>query len=114
MIYVTHDQIEAMTMGDRIVIMKDGHIHQIDSPLNLYNQPVNHFVAGFIGSPSMNFLSGTISEKDGLRFTSKNSEFKFNLSSEQKDYLKNYIGQEITIGIGWWFPLKCLEINQLN
>ena len=99
MIYVTHDQTEAMTMGDRIVIMKDGLINQVDTPLNLYNKPVNQFVAGFIGSPSMNFLSGTISEKDGLKFTSKNSEFKFNLSSEQKDYLKDYIGQEITIGI---------------
>ena len=63
MIYVTHDQTEAMTMGDRIVIMKDGIINQVDTPLNLYNKPVNQFVAGFIGSPAMNFLSGKISEK---------------------------------------------------
>ena len=84
MIYVTHDQTEAMTMGDRIVIMKDGIINQVDTPLNLYNNPVNQFVAGFIGSPAMNFLSGTISEKNGLMFTSNNSEFKFNFSSEQK------------------------------
>ena len=54
MIYVTHDQTEAMTMGDRIVIMKDGVINQVDTPMNLYNKPVNKFVAGFIGSPSMN------------------------------------------------------------
>ena len=60
MIYVTHDQTEAMTMGDRIVIMKDGGIHQVDTPLNLYNLPVNKFVAGFIGSPSMNFIEGKI------------------------------------------------------
>ena len=53
-IYVTHDQTEAMTMGDRIVVMKDGYIQQIDTPTNLYNDPVNQFVAGFIGSPQMN------------------------------------------------------------
>jgi multiple sugar transport system ATP-binding protein len=59
-IYVTHDQIEAMTMGDRIVVMKDGRIEQIGSPLELYDFPVNIFVAGFIGSPAMNFLPGTL------------------------------------------------------
>jgi multiple sugar transport system ATP-binding protein len=58
MIYVTHDQVEAMTMGDRIVVMREGHIEQIDKPLNLYHKPANIFVAGFIGSPSMNFISG--------------------------------------------------------
>ena len=99
MIYVTHDQTEAMTMGDRIVIMKDGIINQVDTPLNLYNKPVNQFVAGFIGSPAMNFLSGKILEKDGLMFESSNSEFKFHLTDEKKDYLKNYTGQEITTGI---------------
>lgn len=56
MIYVTHDQMEAMTMGDRIVVMKDGWVQQIDTPLNLYNKPINKFVAGFIGSPAMNFM----------------------------------------------------------
>jgi ABC-type sugar transport system ATPase subunit len=60
MIYVTHDQIEAMTMGDRIVVMKDGWIQQVDTPLNIYNHPANQFVAGFIGSPPMNFFRGTI------------------------------------------------------
>ena len=59
-IYVTHDQIEAMTMGTRIVVMKDGFIQQVDTPLNLYDFPKNKFVAGFIGSPSMNFLTGTV------------------------------------------------------
>ncbi len=57
MIYVTHDQAEAMTLGDRIVVLKDGNIQQIATPLNLYDNPVNSFVAGFIGSPSMNFLN---------------------------------------------------------
>ena len=60
MVYVTHDQVEAMTMGDRIVVMKDGIIHQIDGPMGLYNHPVNKFVAGFIGSPTMNFFDGQI------------------------------------------------------
>jgi multiple sugar transport system ATP-binding protein len=60
MIYVTHDQVEAMTMGDRICVMKDGHIMQVAEPLTLYNQPANLFVAGFIGSPSMNFFNGTV------------------------------------------------------
>ena len=60
MIYVTHDQVEAMTMGDRICVMKDGNIMQVDEPLNLYNHPQNMFVAGFIGSPPMNFFKGTV------------------------------------------------------
>ena len=59
-IYVTHDQIEAMTMGDRIVVMKDGYIQQIDSPINLYENPVNKFVAGFMGSPQMNFINAKL------------------------------------------------------
>jgi len=60
MVYVTHDQVEAMTMGDRIVVMKDGVIQQIDRPLHLYDHPANRFVAGFIGSPAMNFVDGTL------------------------------------------------------
>jgi multiple sugar transport system ATP-binding protein len=64
-IYVTHDQIEAMTMGDKIVVMRDGHIEQTGSPLELYDRPANLFVAGFIGSPAMNFLPGTMRVKTG-------------------------------------------------
>ncbi|MGJ8585535.1 MAG: ABC transporter ATP-binding protein [Marinosulfonomonas sp.] len=63
MIYVTHDQVEAMTMADRIVILRDGRVEQIGRPLDLYNNPVNKFVAGFIGAPQMNFLTGTLSGK---------------------------------------------------
>jgi multiple sugar transport system ATP-binding protein len=99
MIYVTHDQTEAMTMGDRIVIMKDGIINQVDTPLNLYNKPVNQFVAGFIGSPAMNFLNGKILDKTDLIFESNKSEITFNFSLEQKSNLKEYVGKEITIGI---------------
>ena len=62
MIYVTHDQIEAMTLADRIAIMKDGIIQQLDMPHHIYNKPTNLFVAGFIGSPTMNFLEGTIED----------------------------------------------------
>jgi multiple sugar transport system ATP-binding protein len=64
-IYVTHDQIEAMTMGDKIVVMRDGRIEQTGSPLELYDRPANQFVAGFIGSPSMNFLPGTLRRSGG-------------------------------------------------
>jgi multiple sugar transport system ATP-binding protein len=66
MIYVTHDQIEAMTMGDRIIVLKDGIIQQVADPMTLYDAPVNRFVAGFIGSPSMNFVDGKLSGDNGL------------------------------------------------
>ena len=79
--------------------MKDGIINQVDTPLNLYNKPVNQFVAGFIGSPAMNFINGKISEKNGLIFESSNSEFKFHLTEKQKADLKNSSGKEIAIGI---------------
>ena len=65
MVYVTHDQIEAMTLADRIAIMRGGVIQQLDEPTTIYNRPVNRYVAGFIGSPSMNFLGGELAEKDG-------------------------------------------------
>jgi multiple sugar transport system ATP-binding protein len=67
-IYVTHDQIEAMTMGDQIVVMRDGHIEQAGGPLELYDRPANQFVAGFIGSPAMNFLPGTLRRGGGSAF----------------------------------------------
>ena len=63
-VYVTHDQVEAMTMASRIVVMKDGLIQQGDTPQNLYDYPVNMFVAGFIGTPQMNFINGTLVKKD--------------------------------------------------
>jgi multiple sugar transport system ATP-binding protein len=64
-IYVTHDQVEAMTLGDRVVVMKDGWIQQVGEPLELYGKPRNRFVAGFIGSPAMNFIEATVSENNG-------------------------------------------------
>ena len=97
MIYVTHDQTEAMTMGDRIVIMKDGIINQVDTPMNLYNKPTNNFVAGFIGSPAMNFIEVNLISEDTI--SSKDGKLKFNLTVEQKNNLKDYLNKEIIIGI---------------
>lgn len=99
MIYVTHDQVEAMTMGNRIVVLKDGHVQQIDTPLNLYNHPVNRFVAGFIGSPSMNFMPGTILRDDGLHFRAMGNAFTIELTDELATHLKDYAGKEVILGI---------------
>jgi len=98
MVYVTHDQVEAMTMGDRIVVMKDGLIQQIDEPLNLYNKPVNQFVAGFIGSPSMNFIRGTLSSNgSGMVFDEGNVQIV--LPAGHCDQLGGHVDQEVTLGI---------------
>jgi multiple sugar transport system ATP-binding protein len=64
-VYVTHDQIEAMTMADKIVVMQGGRVEQIGAPLDLYDRPANRFVAGFLGSPAMNFLDGTLRDRNG-------------------------------------------------
>ncbi len=98
MIYVTHDQVEAMTMGDRIVIMKDGIIQQVDTPLNIYNNPSNKFVAGFIGSPAMNFIKGKIVTESQLNFVI-NEEQKIRLTGRYNESLSKYSGKEITMGI---------------
>jgi multiple sugar transport system ATP-binding protein len=71
-VYVTHDQIEAMTMADKIVVMHDGIVEQIGTPLELYDRPANQFVAGFIGSPAMNFLKGTVKANGSLGFVGPN------------------------------------------
>jgi multiple sugar transport system ATP-binding protein len=98
MIYVTHDQVEAMTMADKIVIMKDGIIHQIDSPLNVYNNPVNLFVAGFIGSPAINQFSGTVIPENGNLFFDEGS-FKVMIPPEFNDSLKNHHNQTVIMGL---------------
>src|SRR5438270_61269 len=67
-IYVTHDQVEAMTLGDRVAVMRDGRIQQVGTPLEIYNKPVNRFVAGFIGAPAMNFLEVTLEDAGGELF----------------------------------------------
>ena len=99
MIYVTHDQTEAMTMGDRIVVMKDGNLQQVDTPLNLYRNPINKFVAGFIGSPSMNFIEGSIVKIDSLQFQSTKGDLKVNLKESSSDKLEKYLNKKIWLGI---------------
>ena len=98
MIYVTHDQIEAMTLGTKIVVMKDGVIQQIGAPLYLYNNPINKFVAGFIGTPPMNFLTVKVLEKNGAIVCDEGS-FEINPTAEQAKYLKEYVNKEVTFGI---------------
>lgn len=99
MIYVTHDQVEAMTMGDRICVLNYGKIMQVDTPLNLYHNPANKFVAGFIGSPSMNFVNGTIMEnEDGVNFVFENGKALV-LTEEKREKLKNHIGKKVVLGI---------------
>lgn len=99
MIYVTHDQTEAMTMGDRIVVMKDGVVQQVDKPMNLYNFPINKFVAGFIGSPAMNFIEGKITDGGGLKFESLNQKLIISLTEEQTKLLKSNVQKKIWLGI---------------
>ncbi len=98
MIYVTHDQVEAMTMGDKIVVMKGGIIQQIGSPLTLYNEPVNRFVAGFIGSPPMNIAVAAIVEENGNLIV-KEAGFNVTLKGEIAEKMRPYVGKEILMGI---------------
>ena len=94
-VYVTHDQTEAMTMGDRIVVMKDGIIQQMDTPQNLYNYPCNMFVAGFIGSPQMNFINVTVEKAaEGCALVYGKSRIVLN-----KPELEPYVGKEVVLGI---------------
>ncbi len=97
-IYVTHDQVEAMTMGDRIAVLHDGILQQVDSPRNLYNVPDNVFVAGFIGSPSMNFFDGTLVDEDGKMFVDT-GDFRVQVPDEKKGAYTGYVGKEVIFGI---------------
>ncbi len=98
MIYVTHDQVEAMTLGDRVAVMKDGVIQQCDVPMTIYDKPVNKFVAGFIGSPPMNFLNGTLSKKNGALFFNE-GDFEVQVADSMKQALMPYIKKRIIFGI---------------
>ena len=93
-VYVTHDQVEAMTMGTRIVVMKDGLVQQVDSPINLYDKPINKFVAGFMGSPAMNFLVGTV--QDGRI---KGTNFDIKPDAELTRKLQKHSGKKVYFGI---------------
>ena len=98
-IYVTHDQTEAMTMGDRIVVMKDGFIQQVDTPQTLYDLPVNEFVAGFMGSPQMNFIDATL-VKEGADYYVTFGAAKIKVPANKANAeIANYVGKEIVFGI---------------
>jgi multiple sugar transport system ATP-binding protein len=97
-IYVTHDQVEAMTMGTKIVVMKDGLIQQIGSPLGVYNFPVNQFVAGFIGSPVMNFIPCRMVSKEGRLFIDAEA-FQLPIPENRVPYYRAVVGKETVFGI---------------
>jgi multiple sugar transport system ATP-binding protein len=100
MIYVTHDQVEAMTMGDRIIVLKDGFVQQIEAPMNLYNNPANKFVAGFIGTPSMNFIKGElISSDNNLFFLTESKKLKVPLPARTKEYLLKQKIEKVWLGV---------------
>ena len=96
-IYVTHDQVEAMTMGDRIAVMRDGLLQQLDTPQVLHDRPANLFVAGFIGSPAMNFFTGTLGGGDSPQVDA--GAFKAPVPPESKSVARDYIGKQVVYGI---------------
>ncbi|MBO5958578.1 MAG: sn-glycerol-3-phosphate ABC transporter ATP-binding protein UgpC, partial [Lentisphaeria bacterium] len=98
MIYVTHDQIEAMTMGDRICVMKDGVIQQVDTPLNIYDNPVNVFVAGFIGTPPMNIFPVRLEDRDGKLFFEAGA-LSVPMLPDWRSKLEPYAGKSIIFGV---------------
>ncbi len=97
-IYVTHDQVEAMTMADKIVVLRAGRVEQIGAPLDLYNRPVNTFVAGFIGSPSMNFIDATLVESDG-KLEINTGGFRLLVPEEKAKEWRAHKGKEVIFGI---------------
>ena len=111
-VYVTHDQVEAMTMATRIVVMKDGLIQQVDTPQNLYDSPCNTFVAGFIGTPQMNFINGSLEKSGddvlfsfdrvttvGTKMNAEKVSIKLPVDKANNPALKEYIGKEVVVGI---------------
>ncbi len=109
-IYVTHDQVEAMTMGDRIAVMSLGVLQQLDTPQNLYDHPANKFVAGFIGSPSMNFVDVALTAKDG-KVHATTEGFAVLAPAQKEKALAQYIGQTITMGVR---PEHLVEVSRLG
>jgi multiple sugar transport system ATP-binding protein len=97
-IYVTHDQVEAMTLGDRVVVMKDGVVQQVGEPLEVYSKPRNKFVAGFIGSPAMNFIETTIVETGGPLYA-ESQGLRVRVPADRVSRLGRYTGQTVTLGI---------------
>jgi multiple sugar transport system ATP-binding protein len=109
-IYVTHDQTEAMTLGDRIVIMRDGFIQQIGTPQEVFDHPKNLYVAGFIGSPQMNFLDVTIQAENGKLYAILNQD-KLEIPAFKHEALTPYIGKTVIMGVR---PENFLSFDQLS
>jgi multiple sugar transport system ATP-binding protein len=99
MIYVTHDQTEAMTLGNRIAVLSKGKLMQLNTPLHLYTQPENKFVAGFIGSPAMNFIAGTIQKQDRLFFITEAGPHRISLETLDAASLAGSINRKVVIGV---------------
>ncbi|HUS47790.1 MAG TPA: sn-glycerol-3-phosphate ABC transporter ATP-binding protein UgpC [Phycisphaerae bacterium] len=97
-IYVTHDQEEAMTLGDRIVVMRDGVVHQVGPPLEVYDRPANRFVAGFVGTPPMNFLEGRLVAEGGAVYFDEGTA-RIRLTAHQADALGAWIGKDVVMGV---------------
>jgi multiple sugar transport system ATP-binding protein len=97
-IYVTHDQVEAMTLGSRVVVMKDGWIQQVGEPMEIYAKPQNRFVAGFIGSPSMNFIPVTVTDGSGALFAEAGG-IRIKVPPAKAQSLMPYKGQGVTLGV---------------
>jgi len=97
-IYVTHDQVEAMTLGDRVVVMADGYVQQVGEPMELYNHPANRFVAGFIGSPAMNFAKVRVSQENGAVWASGEG-IKLKVPAPEAARLGAHAGKEVTLGV---------------
>jgi multiple sugar transport system ATP-binding protein len=98
MIYVTHDQVEAMTLGDRVAVMHKGKVQQFDTPLNVYEKPVNKFVAGFIGSPPMNFIEGEVTSREGELYFNE-GKFSLKVSSKMHDKMVQYKNKKVILGV---------------
>jgi len=110
MVYVTHDQIEAMTMGDRIVVMNNGKVQQIDTPLKLYNEPDNLFVAGFLGSPPMNFIDGELKqERDAIVFKEMQGG-TIQVRFANRPQAREFLGKPMLLGI----RPEDIEVAQLS
>ncbi|EFC7270032.1 sn-glycerol-3-phosphate ABC transporter ATP-binding protein UgpC, partial [Escherichia coli] len=117
MIYVTHDQIEALTLGDRICVLNQGRIMQVDTPVNLYNHPANRFVAGFIGSPSMNLIDAVVREEDGKLYIDIAKNIRLYIPENKQSVLKAYIDKPVCFGIRpehISLSLNCKEMNTVT
>ncbi|HUT73886.1 MAG TPA: sn-glycerol-3-phosphate ABC transporter ATP-binding protein UgpC [Armatimonadota bacterium] len=97
-VYVTHDQVEAMTMGDRIAVLKDGVLQQVDTPMQVYHHPANLFVAGFIGSPAMNFIAAVIVAQDGGCVIDA-GDFRLRLPAAHVGCVREHVGHQVILGV---------------